>query len=529
MSGGLIQLVAVGIQDKFIIENPQITFFKLVYRRHTNFSNEPIPHFFTDKPEFGKKVTCVISKQADLIRNMHLVAVLPRIPKFKDENNCDDPIKKFAWVRKIGYALIKEIEIEIGGEVIDRQFGDWLNIWNELTQPDRKDISKMLGDVKELVEFTNGKKMYKLFIPLKFWFNRYAGLALPTVCLEQNHIKIHLEINNFNNLYLTTPTNYIEVKEDFVNFEKDECLEQTLDGEVSLAKYVHFDSLTKRLYFQRISDNKFSNKTKCSSSIIGLCSKFEAHPEKDACEKRCRNNSIDFGTIELKDAFLLVEHIYLDNDERVKFSQANHEYLIEQIQFNGEHTVNGGSHQIFKLGFTHPVKEIVWVTQLGAANKSRVNQHFNYTDSLVNYGLGCQEVKYDCCEDFCGESCAFACCDTKRTIRKGQNIIKRATILFNGQERLSMRDIEYFSWTQPYQNHTNTPSVGVNSYSFAMFPETHQPSCTANLTKVDDVRLKIEIRPTAVKQDVKLRVYGISYNVLRISTGISGLVFSRDN
>jgi hypothetical protein len=533
MSGGLIQLVAVGIQDEFIIENPQITFFKMVYRRHTNFTTEPIAHFFTDKPKFGKKVTCVISRQADLIRKMHLVIVLPSIPKFKDENNDEDVIKKFAWVKKIGFALIKEIEIEIGGTIIDRQFGDWLNIWNELNQPDRKEISKMLGDVKQLTEFSNGKKMYKLFIPLQFWFNRITGMALPTVSLENNHVKLHLEINSFSKLHVTTPTHYIDVKNDFVNFKKQEYLEQEVDGIKSLARFVHFDPILKRMYFQRISDNKFITSTdKCKHKnkliIRGLTSKFEAHPQIDVCEKRYRNNSVDFGNIEIKDAFLLVEHIYLDSEERQKFSEINHEYLIEQVQFNGEHSVDS-AHQMFKLGFTHPVKELFWVTQLGLVTKSRINDHFNYTDSLINGGLGCTENCFECYEDECADVCTYTCSAKDRIVKKGRNMIKRGTILFNGKERVSLRDNEYFSWIQPYQHHSNSPSVGVNSYSFALEPEKHQPSCTANLTKLDDVRLKLEVSPSAIKRDLKLRVYSISYNVLRISAGLCGLVFSNDN
>ena len=139
MSGGLIDLVAKGIEDIFLINNAQITFFKTIYRRYTNFSIEPIPVPFINKPNFGKKTSCIILKNGDLIRKMQLVITLPSIPLFKDENGALDVINKFAWVRKIGFALIKKIEIIINEELIDCQYGDWLNIWNELTVTSKKD------------------------------------------------------------------------------------------------------------------------------------------------------------------------------------------------------------------------------------------------------------------------------------------------------------------------------------------------------------------------------------------------------
>ena len=161
MGGGIIQIAAYGPQDLFITNDPQITFFKVVYRRHTNFSIETIPQPFTHMPSFGRRATCIIGKNGDLIRNVILVAVLPRIPMFKDSDNNIDLITKFAWVRRVGYALIQSVEIEIGDTLIDKQYGDWLNIWNELTIPDDRNIEKMIGNVSELTDYTNGKALHR--------------------------------------------------------------------------------------------------------------------------------------------------------------------------------------------------------------------------------------------------------------------------------------------------------------------------------------------------------------------------------
>lgn len=188
MGGGLIQLVAYGIQDVFLTKDPQVTFFKKVYRRHTNFSIEPIPQFFSHKPNFGKKATAVLSRKAgDLIHHIYLTITLPKVPRFFDSDGLLDPVAKFAWVKKIGYALIKTVDIEIGGRVIDRHYGEWLNIWSEIAGPrDNININKMIGDIEEVTSFTNGKESTILYVPLQFWFCRASGLSLPVIALKDS-------------------------------------------------------------------------------------------------------------------------------------------------------------------------------------------------------------------------------------------------------------------------------------------------------------------------------------------------------
>lgn len=529
MTGGIIQLVAYGIQDMFITHEPQITFFKVVYRRHTNFSTEVIPQFFVHTPEFGKRVTCVLSRNGDLIRKIHLVVILPRIPIFKDENNQPDSVSKFAWVRRVGYAVIRNIEVEIGGELIDRHYGDWLNIWNELTVPNNQQINKMLGDVKEITDFTNGKQSYKLFIPLQFWFNRTTGLALPSVNLQYNHIKINIEFNDFNRLYTVAPSHSINIDNDLVNFEPLEYLEQIIDGERSLARFIHFDIVDRTLFLSRITDSKFQSLTETDPTKIqteedqdallfakdengelinkkflikGLTTEFEAMPRINAAERIHRTSGVSFDNIILKDAFLLVEYVFLDSEERIRFAQSKHEYLIEQLLFNGQKTVDG-LHQSFKLGFTQPCKELIWVTQLSLAQNLRNNEHFNYTDSLIR--------------------------DITDNSLTGSSLVTDETLLFNGQERVTFRDNTYFGWVQPYQHHQNAPSEGINTYSFAVHPEKHQPSGTANMSKIDSVLLRLTMIPEIdFANTAKLRVYAVVYNVLRIANGISGLVFAND-
>jgi hypothetical protein len=509
MTGGLIQLVAYSKQDLFLTHDPQITFFKVVYRRHTNFTLEVIPQNFLHPPNFGRRVSSVLSRNGDLIRKIHLVIDLPSIPVFKDGQDID-LITKFAWVRRIGYALIKTVDIEIGGELIDRQYGDWLNIWHELTLSNKQNLDEILGNIKELTDFTNGKKTYRLMIPLKFWFNRVAGLALPIVSLQYNHIKINLELNDFDNCHVISPTHYIEVGNALVNFEQYEYLVQTVNGQTAIAQFNHFDILNKRLYFTRISNNAFQAISTGDADrvapetygIIGTKTRFIALPATGSVEKIHKNRSVDFDTISIKNCFLLVEYAFLDDEERIRFSRARHEYLIEQLVYNGEETVDG-LHQSFKIGFTQACKEVIWVSQLNLVKKASINDSFNYTDSPIrDYHTG--ELK-------------------------GKNIILEETILFNGHDRITMRDSAYFNYLQPYQHHSHSPSEGINVYSFCIHPENHQPSGTANFSKIDNVDLRILVSPDInLDNTAVIRIYGIVYNILRVSNGVSGLVFAID-
>ena len=122
-----MQLVAYGAQDIYLTGNPQITFFKVVYRRHTNFAIEAIEQTFSGQADFGKKVQVTISRNGDLITKVYLVADVPKVTPGMGEN--------LQWTRNLGNIMIKEVEVEIGGQRIDRQFGEWLVIWAELTVP----------------------------------------------------------------------------------------------------------------------------------------------------------------------------------------------------------------------------------------------------------------------------------------------------------------------------------------------------------------------------------------------------------
>ena len=181
MAGGLMQLVAYGAQDVYLTGNPQITFFKVVYRRHTNFAMESVEQTFSGSPDFGKRVTATIARNGDLVSRVYLQVTLPEVccPSSTSAN--------FRWVNYVGHCLIKHVSVDIGGQQIDKQYGDWLTIWNELTQKPGLQVGydNMVGNTVHLT----GSGLCKteattLYVPLQFWFCRNPGLALPLIALQ---------------------------------------------------------------------------------------------------------------------------------------------------------------------------------------------------------------------------------------------------------------------------------------------------------------------------------------------------------
>ena len=379
MGGGLMQLVAYGAQDIYLTGNPQITFFKVVYRRHTNFSMEAIEQTFNGSADFGKRVTCTVSRNGDLMHKVYLQVTVPACVA--------------GYVPNLGQALIKFAEVEIGGQRIDKHYGDWMHIWNELSQEaGKKDGYGLMTGAGSATAGISAET--DLYIPLEFWFCRNPGLALPLIALQYHEVKINIEFSALSEL----------------------------------------------------------------TSTAGLS---------------------------LSAASLYVDYIYLDTDERRRFAQVSHEYLIEQVQFTGDESVSSVSNKI-KLNFNHPCKELVWVVQRDAVGVEK----FDYTDA------------------------------------SGLNPVLIAKLQLNGHDRFSERMGRYFNLVQPYQHHTNVPKTGINVYSFGLKPEEHQPSGTCNMSRIDNATLQLTLTSETVGADAKVRVYATNYNVLRIMSGMGGLAYS---
>lgn len=505
MPGGPIQLVAYGLPDMYLTKEPQITFFKMVYRRHTNFSTEMIPQPFLTKPDFGRKSSCVLSRNGDLVSNMYLLIELPSIPAFTNADGTEDKITKVAWTKYIGYAIINTIDVEIGGKLIDRHYGEYLYIWEELTKRSRNRNDELVGNIKLLTDFTNGKNSYTLYVPLKFWFCKTHGLALPLVALQYSEVKVNLNLNDIDKCLRTVPSHYINVRDDILNYDNLEYITQTVDDNVAIGQFIYNDVINKRLYYNRISRDKFLSITTDSTDIDsvvnnnlnqkylvnGNTNQYKYMPEVNVSEKVHTHSKLV--NISLRRCFLLVNYVYLDSEERLKFSKAKHEFLIDQVTLLNEKTISG-QNTTLNIPLNHPTKMLVWVSQLSYLKDSNNNDFFNYTDS---YAPG------------------------------GKNLIDKTTILLNGNERLSFRSSNYFNWVQPNQSFSNSPQEGINVYSFCLNPEEHQPSGSCNMSIIDNISLQMTMKSIInFRNDAKFRGYSVNYNVLKIAYGLSALVFS---
>jgi len=497
MGGGLIQLAGYGLQDMLLTDEPTITYFKMVYKRHTNFSFESIPQFFQNKPNFGGRYTCNISKQGDLMGKIYLCITLPNLPKIIDTNyiNQDPTLQNntiTAWVEKIGFAIIKTIEFEMGGKIIDKLYGDWLNIWYELTQKTNKHaLDKMIGNIPQLKSYNNGKGSYLLHIPIPFYFCKYSGLAIPLIALEYTDVKINVEFNNLLDILIVGPTNYITINENVVNFNPNEILVQTINNTNVYGKFIRYDENTNRLYYIKIS-----NTTSFVSGIpiIGTISKYTVMSNGSEVNYLAKIKSCyNFDTITLGSTFLYVDYIFLDNSERLKFARSNHEYLVEQLQFDNEKILINNSNKINVL-YNNPTKAIYFVAQYDYIAESNLKDLFNYTNNIDK--------------------------------KIGTNLIHNISFLMNSKDRITPRSADYYSLVANYQNFSNASSIGINIYSFAVNAEEYQPSGACNFSKIDDITLSLVVdNLVSYYNPAKARVYALSYNILKITNGVIELVF----
>jgi hypothetical protein len=416
MAGGLMQLVAYGAQDIYLTGNPQITFFKVVYRRHTNFAVESIEQTFNGAADLGRRFTCTIARNGDLLHRIYLQVDL--------DLSGTTPAAPVTALSYYGFQLLDYVEVEIGGQVIDKHYGEWMAVWCDLTH--NFDQSRML---EYMVDPTNLgtalgtiADLNRLHIPLQFWFCRNPGLALPLIALQYHEVKINVQFEPLNAMtYQPLPV---------------------------------------------------------AGSYLQSCT-------------------------------IWADYIFLDTDERRRFAQVSHEYLIEQVQFSnalsiGQANATSSQHE---LRFNHPVKELIWL----------VDNSNNFSD-FTSY---------------------IACSD--------------ALLQLNGQDRFKRRSGDYFIKVQRYEHHsgcgralnsTDTTSTenenpvlsATHVYSFALKPEEHQPSGTCNFSRIDNAILNLSfstsntvagnMNTTAVAASTVVKVYAVNYNVLRIMSGMGGLAYS---
>ena len=224
MGGGLQQIVAYGAQDVYLTGNPQITFWKILYKRHTNFAMESIEVTFNGQADFNKRVTAVINRNADLMFRTYVQVVLPAVDVSAASTQIGAAGTSFRWLNYVGHRLLKQVELEIGGQRIDRQYGDWMQIWTQLSTElgQVPALDSLVGNTHDLTllktstgvgldatcsstEVTQscvsraGTPAKTLYVPLQFWFCRNPGLAIPLIALQYHEVRLNVDFETWEN------------------------------------------------------------------------------------------------------------------------------------------------------------------------------------------------------------------------------------------------------------------------------------------------------------------------------------------
>jgi hypothetical protein len=470
MAGGVMQLVksdasgGSGPQMEYLIGNPEISFFKTVHRRHTNFAMESVRQTFLTKPVLESNnrgsFTCRINRVADLLKDIYFSFTLPAI--YSTDTH------RFQWIENLAKYIIYSYSVKLDTQTIDQRYGEWMDIWTELSIPsDKKSIyDKMSGNTEEVsnplvrtkkITIRNNKLYYryypvgtngspsipesKYFIPLDFWFTKEPGLALPLVALQYQNLDITIECRSLLELCQV----YDHVQE----------------------KYLSINTYNSKSYHTPVRFGQFLYPT-------------------DRPLPRTIDTTVDL------EAYLECNFIYLDTEERVQLAKSNTDYLIDRVY----RIEQGGIYKQATIDLTlqNPIKELIWITRRSDTIEN--NDWSNFTNRLPS----------------------------DRTYP----IMKSARLLWNGMERFEEKDRQYFNLIQPYLHHTRGPREGIYVYSFSIQPEKNQPSGAFNASMIDRIQLYVtnEDLQAGGNYDYEYVVYAVYNNIFRVMSGMGGMVFA---
>lgn len=533
MGGGLIQLVTNGVQDKYLTKNPEITLFKNVYMRYTNFSYETFQNNFDGNIRFNSELNCTIPLEGDLLSKSYLVIIL------NEDNN-----KSWGFVEKIGFSIIEEISIVINGETIDTQSGEWLNIHNEMNKNDKMNyyFNKMIGNVKELKDPTVNHPEYTLIIPLQFWFCKNFGSAIPLICLNKNSIEIKVKLKKaidcinykgdkepsilptIKNIHLLNDIIFIDTneKKKFINYKHEYLIEQIQKNKFNIPSYDNRYELKFyhpcKLLLWVLSQNKYTNR----NSFLNWC--FDNDWEKSRNDfaklvwlatrinlsfngKNIYYNpdiftigdspgKIDNGNSTLNiladkiDAYLL----FYDDDGYADASIDNVYLLSNEITYED---------------MTITIDKLIEDTNTTISQVNFFDLHKVNIVNYFNYG---------------------------NFVNNSNSPIIRSSLKINGIQRFYTRDSTFFNHIQPYENFKNTISEGINIYSFCLENNIFQPTGACNFSKIDNTILELKIGKSNKDDNGKyynteikngtITAYTVNYNILGIKQGNIGLTHS---
>ena len=423
MSGGRIQLVSVGAQDEYITGSPQITYFLKKFKRHTRFAIETIDNSFDGDVNFGATLRCIVPRKGDLIRT---IFVRVELSELLPENS------NIGYTDSIGHALIEYADLIIGGKIIERLTGEYLEIYSDFCvgNSQQKAVEILvgktgtrngLGPASSNVTITNiyyGAYPRVFMIPLPFYFYRHDSLSIPLSALTRHEVEVVVKLRNLENIVVQPASETPVVP---------------------------------------------------TGSIVQLS--------------------------------MPIEYVFLTPEENKFIQERSTDYIITQLQMS-RFIIDANTTQVTMLTqFTNPVKELYFVIQnqdMVVSNIITGNDWFNFTNP--------QQTNFPKSEQ-----------------------LDSLELTFNNETRLSenVANALYLRYVHPIQFHTRIADRTVYNYSFSLEPENHIPSGQVNMSRIQNKLLKLNTTSNIKTRDV--RVYALSYNILRINAGLGGVIFTNNS
>lgn len=493
MGGGVMQLIAIGAQDVFITGSPELSYFKMVYKRHTNFSMESVRQTFATKPTLdtrGNTFSCRITRVADLLQDVFISVVLPNI--------YSDSRLRFKWIENISNYMIYSYTLKIDTQTIDIVWGEWMDIWNELTlTADKKEgYNRMTGNVEEFmrpkssdptVNYNNNVITYfsypagtsadkpsiasrRLYIPIPFWFTKNPGLALPLIALQYQNIDLVIEVRNIEDLYHVYDSRT-------ALYYSPNGYRQLIASRTNIPSTLNTPSVGSA---QLINGSEVLSNTTVYNDDVSI-QRFLVPIGKSYANI---SSSIDI------DAYIECNYIFLDEAERKSVASQSHDFLVERVyRIDKEGITTQG---MIDLVIQNPIKEIIWVARRSDA---KIHNYWNnFTNSLRN--------------------------------EPNTNILNTAKMLWNGMERFEEKPYVFFNMIQPYKHHTRCPRDGIYVYSFALYPEKTQPSGSFNASIINKIQMYVTTNPpTEPSYSYDFIFYVPYYNIFRVMSGSGGMVY----
>jgi hypothetical protein len=535
MGGGLMQLVAYGAQDIYLTGNPQITFFKVVYRRHTNFSMETIQQTLNGTQvnvANGGTATCTISRNGDLVYKTYV-----SFAAASGDTN--------------GSKLVKQVELEIGGQRIDRHYQEWNEVWNELSTPESKAVG--LKAMQLEIGTGSGSGVTECHIPLNFWFCRNPGLALPLIALQYHEVKLKFTWDDpgSNNadpkvwcdyIYLDTDERrrFAQVSHEYL-IEQVQLEEKTLTANASETHKLNFNHPVKELIWTYGSSNRL---TDVKIQLNGH-DRFAAQPDEYFSLKQpldyhtaiprqnlpsaaqLTSNYTTVGTNLVGTLTSEADRATTGSDGDVSADSKLHVSLFASrtddttTAFANTATVTNTGYAVTDaIGTTTKfiVGRVYQITFGGGAKDAAANGA-SITSTLTHRLEGAAAGDGSGVEVVAGTTVLFfdkllvsaAAVTANAAVAAGEVIISGISLITPDSTLVT-------------QARTSQMIRNIGVYSFALKPEEHQPSGTCNFSRIDNAQLIAT--NSDFSTDTSLKIYAVNYNVLRIMSGMGGLAYS---